>query len=244
MAIAGHRVLVSYEGQPSTCYACGDAGHLHQACPNRRRDETMTGEQNGSTWSHIVSKGARSRGGGEDGQTDMIRPAASGEGTPDQQPEESDQMRPPPQDQRGRANAENHPRRGEQTLIRHGEVRTNAKEVPASPQMTTDGGETGESAGTAQQQRPGQQAPLPQDEGQGERMDTENDPEQGHRKSDSAETSEANSCPTDSATTETAGATINATSRIKKIKLETGKTQQRERKRSRSRTTTQRQEKL
>ena len=30
MTIEGHRVLVSYEGQPTTCYGCAEAGHFNQ----------------------------------------------------------------------------------------------------------------------------------------------------------------------------------------------------------------------
>jgi len=33
ITIAGHRVLVSYDGQPMTCYRCHEAGHFHQTCP-------------------------------------------------------------------------------------------------------------------------------------------------------------------------------------------------------------------
>jgi len=35
--IAGHRGLVSYEGQPTTCYSCGETGHFNQVCHKRRR---------------------------------------------------------------------------------------------------------------------------------------------------------------------------------------------------------------
>jgi hypothetical protein len=31
MSLAGHRVLISYEGQPLTCYGCNEAGHQYQA---------------------------------------------------------------------------------------------------------------------------------------------------------------------------------------------------------------------
>jgi len=37
ITIAGHGVLVSYEGQPMTCYRCHETGHFHQACQLRRR---------------------------------------------------------------------------------------------------------------------------------------------------------------------------------------------------------------
>jgi hypothetical protein len=33
--IANNRVLLSYEGQPITCYGCGTTGHLYQECPAR-----------------------------------------------------------------------------------------------------------------------------------------------------------------------------------------------------------------
>ena len=31
LTIAGHRVFLSYESQPATCYGCGEVGHLYQA---------------------------------------------------------------------------------------------------------------------------------------------------------------------------------------------------------------------
>jgi hypothetical protein len=37
MSLAGHRVLISYEGQLLTCYECNEAEHQYQACPNRRK---------------------------------------------------------------------------------------------------------------------------------------------------------------------------------------------------------------
>jgi hypothetical protein len=36
LIIAGYRVLLSYEGQPETCYSCVDVGQLYQTCPARR----------------------------------------------------------------------------------------------------------------------------------------------------------------------------------------------------------------
>ena len=40
ITIAGHRALVSYEGQPMTCYRCQETGHFHYACPMRQRTGT------------------------------------------------------------------------------------------------------------------------------------------------------------------------------------------------------------
>ena len=40
LTIAGYRVLLSYEGQPATCYGCGEIGHLYQVCPARRATGT------------------------------------------------------------------------------------------------------------------------------------------------------------------------------------------------------------
>ena len=37
LTVAGHRVLISYKGQPATCYGCGGTDHLYQACPKKQR---------------------------------------------------------------------------------------------------------------------------------------------------------------------------------------------------------------
>jgi hypothetical protein len=37
MTIAGNRVLVSHEGQPMTCYGCGDTGNLYPSYPKAAR---------------------------------------------------------------------------------------------------------------------------------------------------------------------------------------------------------------
>jgi hypothetical protein len=31
----GQRVLITYEGQPNTCYGCNEAGHQYGECPHR-----------------------------------------------------------------------------------------------------------------------------------------------------------------------------------------------------------------
>jgi hypothetical protein len=50
VTVAGNRGLLSYEGQPTTCDACNDTGHLYQVCggecrrrrphPNKRHGQT------------------------------------------------------------------------------------------------------------------------------------------------------------------------------------------------------------
>jgi len=35
LTFAGHRVLLSYKGQPDICYGCGEIGHLYQVSPER-----------------------------------------------------------------------------------------------------------------------------------------------------------------------------------------------------------------
>jgi hypothetical protein len=36
MLIVGHRVLISHEGQPTTCYGCNETGHQYNECPHRQ----------------------------------------------------------------------------------------------------------------------------------------------------------------------------------------------------------------
>ena len=35
LTVAGNRVLLSYDGQPATCWVCGETGHMLQTCPKR-----------------------------------------------------------------------------------------------------------------------------------------------------------------------------------------------------------------
>jgi len=59
MIIAGHRVLVSYDGQPSTCYACNESGHQYQDCPNRKRRVPPEKISCTSTWADVVMQNTR-----------------------------------------------------------------------------------------------------------------------------------------------------------------------------------------
>jgi len=58
--IAGHRGLVSYEGQPTTCYGCGETGHFNQVCPKRRRLGFETTKEPKVSWADIAVSGNRS----------------------------------------------------------------------------------------------------------------------------------------------------------------------------------------
>ena len=58
--IAGHRGLVSYEGQLTTCYDCGETGHFNQVCPKRRRVEVETTKKPRVSWADIAVDGNRS----------------------------------------------------------------------------------------------------------------------------------------------------------------------------------------
>ena len=35
--VAGNRIILSYEGQPVTCYGCGQEDHMYTTCPKRKR---------------------------------------------------------------------------------------------------------------------------------------------------------------------------------------------------------------
>jgi hypothetical protein len=37
LTVAGQRILFSYERKPGTCFGFGEAGHMYQGCPTRRR---------------------------------------------------------------------------------------------------------------------------------------------------------------------------------------------------------------
>ena len=57
ISVAGHRVLVSYDGQPMTCYDCNDMGHLYQACSMQRRLQETAPISTHTSWADIEVKG-------------------------------------------------------------------------------------------------------------------------------------------------------------------------------------------
>jgi hypothetical protein len=55
LTIAGQRMLLSYEGQPATYYACGKTGHLIQGCPTRSNRGTTRGATTRTTYAAAVA---------------------------------------------------------------------------------------------------------------------------------------------------------------------------------------------
>jgi hypothetical protein len=55
LTITGHRVLASYEGQPITCYGCGDNGHLYQVRPRRRNMGKTDANMTTKSWADIAA---------------------------------------------------------------------------------------------------------------------------------------------------------------------------------------------
>ena len=58
--IAGHRGLVSYEGQLTTCYGHGEMGHFNQVCPKRQKVGFATTKEPTASWTDIAVSGTRS----------------------------------------------------------------------------------------------------------------------------------------------------------------------------------------
>jgi len=69
----GNRGLVSYEGQPTTCYGCGERGNFNQVCPKRRRVGVERTKEPTLSWADIaVSKNRSPRSdGGEKEEADQ-----------------------------------------------------------------------------------------------------------------------------------------------------------------------------
>ena len=57
LTVAGHRVLISYDGQPLTCYGCGEADHMYSVCP-RQRTNTTRAIPTAATYASIVTSAA------------------------------------------------------------------------------------------------------------------------------------------------------------------------------------------
>jgi len=71
MNIARHRILASYDGQPVTCYGCGDIRYMYQACPKRRGGGTEISDPPFSTWTHVTAKVSHIRCGTEESRTEV-----------------------------------------------------------------------------------------------------------------------------------------------------------------------------
>ena len=72
MNIAGHRAFPSYDGQPVTCYGCGDSRHINQSCPKRRGGGVATSDSTPNTWAHVAAKGAKNHHGNDDNRIEVI----------------------------------------------------------------------------------------------------------------------------------------------------------------------------
>jgi hypothetical protein len=55
MMLVGNRMLLSYEGQPLTCYGCNQPGHQYNICPNRRQANTSGHPVSTQSWANIVT---------------------------------------------------------------------------------------------------------------------------------------------------------------------------------------------
>jgi hypothetical protein len=58
LTVDGQQVLLSYDGQPPTCYGCGESGHIYQGCPTRRKMTTTITSAMAATNASIVTASA------------------------------------------------------------------------------------------------------------------------------------------------------------------------------------------
>jgi len=57
MKIYGHRALISYEGQPMTCYRCSEQGHQINDCPRRKLQGSQQTSRDANSWAKMVKRG-------------------------------------------------------------------------------------------------------------------------------------------------------------------------------------------
>ena len=87
MAVGGQRALISYEGQPVTCYTCGAQGHIQQECSKRRKDNNNTDRAPPTSWARVIQH--RTQNGGN---TEQNRDSTGQIDSPmQQQTQQSDQ---------------------------------------------------------------------------------------------------------------------------------------------------------
>jgi hypothetical protein len=54
--IEGHHALISYEGQPMTCFRCNEQGHQIHECPRRRMPVSRQTNYDVNTWANVVKR--------------------------------------------------------------------------------------------------------------------------------------------------------------------------------------------
>jgi hypothetical protein len=57
LSIGGHRALISYEGQPSTCYVRNEVGHVVQNCPRWNTDQVSSARAERATCADVTARG-------------------------------------------------------------------------------------------------------------------------------------------------------------------------------------------
>jgi hypothetical protein len=60
ITVAGCSVLLSYVGQPVTCYGCGAIGHLYPTCPTRQLRKTVPQELSQTSYASIAATTVKS----------------------------------------------------------------------------------------------------------------------------------------------------------------------------------------
>jgi hypothetical protein len=73
--IANNRVLISYEGQPVTCYGCNAIDHVYQICPKRLEANRGYRSKQAITWAHVAKHEAHTADNGENKKEKANRPA-------------------------------------------------------------------------------------------------------------------------------------------------------------------------
>ena len=71
LQISEHRVLISYEGQPVTCYGCNGTGHLYMHCPKRKQMTRQAETSSTKTWATFVAHANIPRNGDDRQQPDI-----------------------------------------------------------------------------------------------------------------------------------------------------------------------------
>jgi hypothetical protein len=56
LIVSGHKVEVTYAGQPATCYACNETGHVFSECPHRRRGPVRGTASNIQSWAEVTAQ--------------------------------------------------------------------------------------------------------------------------------------------------------------------------------------------
>jgi len=101
LAIAGNNTIITYDGQPTTCFRCKEIGHLQSECPRKYRQVQPLNTRHQWTWADRLANTLRADKPEQETDTTQTESVNTGKNTEDErenmgEPNQNGQQKRPP----------------------------------------------------------------------------------------------------------------------------------------------------